>query len=62
VQKVINATDKALVFETRLSNGHGVVDVTIQDRVDSASEVFSKWSAAQRGTAGRHEVLALCEH
>ena len=43
-RRVTRATDAQLVFETRLADGHGAVDTTVQDR-----------TASRYGTL--HEVL-----
>ncbi len=57
VQKVIRATDDQRIFLTRMSDGHGTTDVTIQNRTNSAYEVFDSGKlfseALQTGTTFR---------
>ena len=57
MQKVMRATDDQRIFVTRMSNGHGATDVTIQNRTNSAYEVFDSGhlfsEALQTGTVFR---------
>ncbi len=63
MQKVIGATDDQRIFLTRMSNGQGTTDVTIQNRTNSAYKVFDSGQllseALQTGTMfGRYERTA----
>lgn len=40
VERVNKATDAQLVFDQRLANGHGAVDITLQNRTSYAYEVL----------------------
>lgn len=65
VEKVNHATDAQLVFDQRLANGHGAVDVTLQNRTSYAYEVLLNgrlWTEylQVRSKAVRYELSKSC--